>query len=203
MSSCSNSLISIIKADLAYYYYESTNTPKQTLGVVWFLRACIDIDFRVLLYWRISSKLCVRKFTKYLGILIYYRNKSRYGVDLSPWAIVDPGIRLMHAFGIVVGPNVRIYRGTKIFHQVTLGKSRPDKEALMMPSIGRYCILGGGAKILGDVNIPDGSLVPANSVLTGRKLSRNQNLILSVSPSWQSHMENIFKRSQPNSDPER
>jgi len=130
-----------------------------------------------------------------VGILIFFRLKSRYGVDLSPWAIVDPGIRLMHAFGIVVGPNVRIREGTTIFHHVTLGKSRPDKKTLLMPTIGCYCILGAGAKILGPVKIPDRSLVPANMLITEKKLSQGMEQIPAVSSDWCDHVELVLSRS--------
>jgi serine O-acetyltransferase len=138
---------------------------------------------------------------KPIGILIFFRLKSRYGVDLSPWAIVDPGIRLMHAFGIVVGPNVRIQKGTKIFHHVTLGKSRPDREALLMPTIGRYCILGAGAKILGPVKIPDRSLVPANMLITGKKLSQGMMQIPAASSDWCDHVELVLSCSNPSKVP--
>lgn len=185
----------IILADLRYYYFERSERESQSIGIINIARAIIDIDFRVLLYWRISMELASKKYLKYIAIVIYYRLKSRYAVDLSPWAVVDPGIRIMHAFGIVIGPEVRLHGGVKIFHQVTLGKSRPDNKDLKMPSICGYCILGAGSRILGPVEIPEGTLVPANYLLTKRTLSTEPGMLAAVSPDWRDHVESIVTHS--------
>lgn len=190
-----HSVASCVKADLIYFHNHKVGEVKYSLGLKHFMRAYLDVDFRVLFYWRLCMALSSKKYLKHFGILIFFRLKSRYGVDLSPWAIVDPGIRLMHAFGIVVGPKVRIQMGTTIFHQVTLGMSRPDKESLLMPSIGRYCILGAGSKILGAVSIPDGSLVPANLLITGKILSESIKSFPEVSSAWHSHVQALFEHS--------
>lgn len=195
MKDIENGVIHAIKKDLAYYCLEGGNTHEQNSGIIAFLRACIDVDFRVLLYWRISIALVSRKRTKYFGILLYYRIKSRYGVDLSPWAVVAAGIRLMHAFGIVVGPGVAIESGTKIFQQVTLGKSRPDSKDLMMPQIGSYCILGAGSKILGPVTIPDGSLVPANARVTTTEIKEERVFLPQVSKAWMKNVSEFIKKN--------
>ena len=191
------SLMDDVKADLMYYHNSVIGEAKDCLGPKHFLRAYLDVDFRILFYWRLSMLFSSKKFLKMFGILIFFRLKSRYGVDLSPWAIVDPGIRLMHAFGIVVGPNVRIQKGTTIFHQVTLGMSRPDKETLLMPDIGCYCILGAGAKILGPIKIPDRSLLPANMLITEKKLSQGMEHIPSASSDWSDHVELVLSLSNP------
>lgn len=188
MNAIESSMIHAIKKDLAYYCLEGGNVHEQKTGIIALLRACIDIDFRVLLFWRISIALCSRKSTKCFGILLYYRIKSRYSADLSPWAVVAAGIRLMHAFGIVVGPGVCIESGTKIFHDVTLGMSRPDSKELMMPQVGSYCILGAGSRILGPVSIPDGSLVPANALVTITEIKKERVNLSNVSREWKKNV---------------
>lgn len=188
-------LIHEIKTDLAYYCLEGANMHEQNARIVAFLRAYLDVDFRVLFYWRISIALCSRRSTKYFGILLYYRIKSRYGVDLSPWAIVAAGIRLMHAFGIVIGPGVAIGSGTKIFQQVTLGMSRPDSKSILMPQIGSYCILGAGSRILGPVTISDGVLVPANARVTITEIKEAHVLLPKVSQVWVENVSEAIKKN--------
>lgn len=157
------------------------------------MRALIDVDFRILFIWRIIMRLVKSNYNK-IAIILYLRLKSRYGVDLSPWAVVEPGIRLMHSNGTVVGPLVSIGMGSKIFHQVTMGKSRPDKSDLRMPTVGRFCIIGAGAKILGPIEIGDFSLIGANAVITSNRVAKDATPFSFVDPSWGKRMETLLSR---------
>ena len=122
----------------------------------------------LLFYYRIYSFMVCSSLKK-LGILMYLRTKSRYGVDISPWAQLGKGCRLMHAVNIVIGPNASVGDYCKIFNSVTLGNARPDLITLEtpreMPRIGKYCVLGAGAKFLGDVIIGDKILIGASVVI--------------------------------------
>ena len=128
-----------------------------------FIKAYFDIDFRVVFWFRLYSYLYTGKF-KQIAIILYFRVKSRYGMDIHPTAVIGEGLRLMHGFNIAIGPDVRIGKCCKIFNGVTLGKARPDNEEILMPEVGNFCILGTGAKILGKRAIKDCSIVGANHV---------------------------------------
>lgn len=92
-----------------------------------------------------------------------------YGVDIAPSAAIGPGLVLVHCFGTVVGSAVRIAGNCVIFHGVTLGDRGSEWVGTRRedghPTVGRGCILGAGAKVLGPVTIGDNCVVGANSVV--------------------------------------
>lgn len=153
----------IVRADLLAYV--GSPLSRSFLGRArQFLRAYIDRDFRLVFWLRVQRRLIENGF-KPLALLIYFRMKSRYAVDLSPWAAIEPGLRLMHAYDITIGPEVRIGENCILFNGVTLGNARPDIQGNRMPIIGNRCILGTGAKILGAVRIDEDLLIGANVVV--------------------------------------
>jgi serine acetyltransferase len=156
-------LKNLINSDLSIYHMRDISNEAYVRRKILFIKAYFDTDFRVVFWFRLYSYLFLGKF-KQIAILLYFRVKSRYGVDIHPTAVIDEGFRLMHGFNIVIGPNVRIGKCCKIFNGVTLGKARPDNEKILMPEVGNFCILGTGAKILGKGVIKDCSMVGANHV---------------------------------------
>jgi serine O-acetyltransferase len=155
---------SVVGADLNAYYLKDIGKRSAGRRVVAFLRAWLDIDFRIVFHFRIFQRL-TRSSLKPLGLFLYFRQKSRYGVDLSPWCEIGPGLRLQHGFDIVIGPEVRVGANCLIFNGVTLGNARPDISTHRMPTIGDNCILGTGAKIFGTIRVDDDVIVGANAVL--------------------------------------
>ncbi len=137
------------------------------------LRALLDIDFRVVLFFRISSILWKTGF-RVLSLIIYLHLKSRYSIVMHPSLEIGPGLRLVHAFCIVVGSDVKVGNDVIIFGQTFLGKSRPDLIGSKMPRVGNRVLLGSGCKILGDVEIPSQNIVPANAVITRSSLQKTK-----------------------------
>jgi serine O-acetyltransferase len=158
----------VLKQDYKHYiegtFYINRNLVRAN-GLKKIIAALLDIDFRVVLYFRLSAFFWSKK-QRFLALMIYFRIKSRYHCDLYPSAKIGPGLRLVHAFSIVVGGDVEIGCNAVIFSSVVLGKSRPDKSGSRMPTIGDNVLLGTGSKLLGDVFVPSGTLVPANAVIT-------------------------------------
>jgi len=93
-----------------------------------------------------------------------------YAVDIAPSAQIGPGLVLVHAFGIVIGSATQIDGDCVVFHGVTfgdrgsewVGTRRPDGH----PVVGRGCIFGAGAKVLGPITIAENCVIGANSVVT-------------------------------------
>lgn len=160
----------IVIADLGAYHRRDLANTGWGFKVRKFLRGYLDTEFRVVFQARVINCLA-RSRLKPLGLLLYYRQKSRYCVDISPWAEIGPGLRLQHPFNIVIGPGARIGRNCILFNGVTLGNARPDILVTRMPVVGDGCILGTGAKILGAVAVEEGLLVGAN-VLVRKDLAR-------------------------------
>lgn len=92
-----------------------------------------------------------------------------YAVDISPSAQIGPGLVLVHCFGIVIGSAARIEGECVLFHGVTLGDRGSEwvgsRESDGHPTLGRGCILGAGAKVLGPVRIGDNCVIGSNSVV--------------------------------------
>lgn len=154
----------VVGADLNSYYLKDIGKRSPAGRFLSFLRAWLDIDFRIVFQFRVFQRL-TRSRLKPIGLLLYFRQKSRYGVDLSPWCEIGPGLRLQHAFDIVIGPEAKIGANCMLFNGVTLGNARPDILTHRMPTIGDNCILGTGAKIFGTIKVDEGVIVGANTVV--------------------------------------
>lgn len=77
-------------------------------------------------------------------------------------ARIGAGFRLIHPTNVMIGRGVEIGENCLIFHDVTLGTGQIPGT----PTIGRNVDIYCGARLLGGVNIGDGSMVGANCVVT-------------------------------------
>lgn len=87
-----------------------------------------------------------------------------YGAEVSPRAILEPGIAVIHGTGLVVGDGVRVGPGAILLHDVTLDRD-PDGEA-GAPTLEADVHVGPGATILGPVVIGAGTKIMAGAVVT-------------------------------------
>ena len=67
-------------------------------------------------------------------------------------------VNIAHSIGIVIHQNAEIGEGTIIYQNVTIGNANG-------PKIGRNCVIGCGAVILGDIKIGDNVKIGANAVV--------------------------------------
>lgn len=92
---------------------------------------------------------------------------KRFGMCINGNAEIGTRLQLPHPNGIVIGSGVVIGENCRIYQQVTIGgKNIGDSEHGRMPRIGNDCVLFAGCKVLGDIEIGEGTIVGANSVLT-------------------------------------
>ncbi|MQW78099.1 serine acetyltransferase [Nocardioides sp. dk4132] len=129
----------------------------KTVAVLLFNRG-----FHAVLAYRVAAKLLERRvplapwlLTRLIQVL--------YGIDIDPRAKIGGGCRILHGVGLVVAQEVRIGPGVTIYHGVTLGITGGAKDGV--PVVGRGCVLGAGAKVLGPVQIGDNVNVGANAVV--------------------------------------
>ncbi len=87
------------------------------------------------------------------------------GVDISPGAVIGPGLRVSHGTGIVIGNGVRIGDDALLLHQVTLGAAS-DRRIGDMPTVGDRVFIGAGAKIIGGVTVGDDVFIGVDAVVT-------------------------------------
>ena len=85
-------------------------------------------------------------------------------IDIHPAASIGRRVFIDHGFGVVVGETSVIGNDVLIYQQVTLGGVSLTKGK-RHPTIGNNCVIGGGAKILGNITIGDHSKIGANSVV--------------------------------------
>jgi serine O-acetyltransferase len=104
------------------------------------------------------------KGKNYLAYYVQSRVSLLYGVDIHPAAVIGKGVFIDHATAIVIGETAVIEDNVSLLHQVTLGGTGKE-TGKRHPTIRRDCLLGAGATILGDIEIGEGSVVGAGSVV--------------------------------------
>jgi serine O-acetyltransferase len=95
------------------------------------------------------------------------------GVDISPGAVIGPGLRISHGTGIVIGNGVRIGADAVLLHQVTLGAAS-DRRIGDMPTVGDRVFIGAGAKLIGGVEVGDDVFIGVDAVVTVDVPSRSK-----------------------------
>lgn len=99
-----------------------------------------------------------------LALMLQYSISTHFAVDIHPAATIGSGILIDHATGLVIGETAVIEDSVSIMQSVTLGgtgKESGDRH----PKIRQGVLLGPGAKILGNIEIGEGSMVAASSVV--------------------------------------
>lgn len=105
---------------------------------------------------------------KLLGIAKYLSNRIalKFGVYISPKAIIGSKVRFPHPTGIVIGEGVRIDEEVVIYQNVTLGGARVGDSFLSKyPRISRNTVVFAGAVIVGDLLVGERCVIGANSVV--------------------------------------
>jgi serine O-acetyltransferase len=88
-------------------------------------------------------------------------NNASMGTDFGGGAQFAEPPRLMHGLnGIIISQYSKIGKNCAFYHQVTLGE-RMGKA----PIIGDNCVIGAGAKIIGDVRVGNNVHIGANAVV--------------------------------------
>ncbi|WP_220757691.1 hypothetical protein [Shewanella colwelliana] len=78
------------------------------------------------------------------------------------------GLILPHGFyGVFLSKRSILNFGVTVLHQVTIG-SNPLSKNTDAPIIGSYSFVGAGAKVIGKVKLPPGSVISVNEVVTKR-----------------------------------
>lgn len=111
--------------------------------------------------WQINLKLIARIHANLV--------RSWTGIEIHPAATIGRRFFIDHGMGVVIGATTVIGDDVMLYHNVTLGArsnigvTGKDKRH---PTIGNNVLIGAGAKVLGNINIGEGSKISANSVVT-------------------------------------
>jgi serine O-acetyltransferase len=99
-----------------------------------------------------------------LALFFQSRISEVFGADIHPAARIGKGILIDHGTSLVVGETAVIEDNVSMLQEVTLGgtgKQTGDRH----PKVRRGVLIGAGAKVLGNIEIGEGSKVGAGSVV--------------------------------------
>lgn len=156
---CSTLQRDILHAASGTNYCQGFQLPLQS-----YLITFLKPEYQLVLWYRIYSAIYKCK-PRIFGYLIYLFAKFVYKCDLHPKSSIGPGFMVMHGFDLVIGPDVTIGKDVVVFNGVSMGKKHVGVLGGGMPRIGDACVIGTGAKLLGDIIIGDRVIVGANSVV--------------------------------------
>ena len=86
------------------------------------------------------------------------------GIDIHPGAQIGERVIMDHGMGIVIGETAIVGDDVLIYQGVTLGGTSLER-AKRHPTIENHCVIGAGAKVLGNITVGEGCRVGANSVV--------------------------------------
>src|SRR6516165_4404031 len=119
--------------------------------------------FHALLYHRFAHWLWGRgwllagRFASHIGRVLT-------GIEIHPGARIGKRVFIDHGMGVVIGETAEVGDDVTLYQGVTLGGTtlNPGKRH---PTIGNGVVIGGGAKILGNIHIGDNCRIGAGSVV--------------------------------------
>ena len=114
-------------------------------------------------WYRLANKLYKNNF-KTLARIIMAFSQILTNIDIHPGATIGKRVFIDHGIGVVIGETAIIGDDVTIYQGVTLGGVSLNKGK-RHPTIEDNVIIGGGAKVLGDITIGKGSKIGANSVV--------------------------------------
>lgn len=90
--------------------------------------------------------------------------RAATGIEIHPGATIGRRLFIDHGMGVVIGETAEIGDDVMLYHGVTLG-GRSLARTKRHPTLRDGVVVGAGAKILGPVEIGEGTAVGANAVV--------------------------------------
>jgi serine O-acetyltransferase len=100
----------------------------------------------------------------FLARLISQLSRLMTGIEIHPGAKIGRGLFIDHGMGVVIGETAIIGDNVLLYQGVTLGGTGLTKGK-RHPTIGNNVVIGGGAKVLGNITVGDNSYIGANAVV--------------------------------------
>lgn len=86
------------------------------------------------------------------------------GIEIHPGATIGCGVFIDHGMGVVIGETAIVGNYCLIYQGVTLGGTGKE-SGKRHPTLGENVVVGGGAKVLGNIEIGDNVRIGAGSVV--------------------------------------
>ena len=100
----------------------------------------------------------------FLARLLSQFSRHLTGIEIHPGAQIGKRFFIDHGMGVVIGETAIIGDDVLIYQGVTLGGTGLEKGK-RHPTIGNNVVIGGGAKVLGNITVGDNSYIGANAVV--------------------------------------
>ena len=127
--------------------------------------------------WLSSQSLLIRIPLEPIYMFLYYRIRTKWGIELPRTAIIGEGMYIGHSGGIFISSSAKIGKNANISQQITIGLSgKGDKYGV--PIIGDNVYIAAGAKIFGKIIIGDNVKIGANAVVY-KNIPSNSIVVLS------------------------
>jgi serine O-acetyltransferase len=118
---------------------------------------------RAWIFYKISSFLS-RKGVPFFPRFFSEWGRFHTGIDIHPGAKIGNRVLMDHGMGIVIGETAIVGDDVLIYQGVTLGGTTLDRKK-RHPTIESRCVIGAGAKVLGNIRVGAGCRIGANSVV--------------------------------------
>ncbi|WP_336704440.1 serine O-acetyltransferase EpsC [Micrococcus terreus] len=113
---------------------------------------------------RVSHAMWQHERLKTPARLVSQAARAVTGIEIHPGAQIGRRFFIDHGMGVVIGETAEIGDDVMLYHGVTLG-GRSLAKVKRHPTLHDGVVVGAGAKILGPVEIGQGSSVGANAVV--------------------------------------
>ncbi|MDF5279513.1 hypothetical protein HKA89_20600 [Vibrio parahaemolyticus] len=123
----------------------------------------INPSEQLVFFYRLYSWLYNTRITLPLSYLLYMIVRIVYSSDIHPASKIGKGLSIRHHFGIVIGKNAVIGNDVIIYNDVSIGQLNVDDSC--MPVIGSNSIIYKGAVIVGNVTLPENTIISANKLV--------------------------------------
>lgn len=154
---CDENVLNCVARDIQAFM-ERDSACNSAIGVFLFYKGFLAIQgYRAAHRWWSHNQ-------RTLALLLQRAMSLRFAVDIHPAARIGAGIMLDHATGVVIGETAVVEDCVSIMQSVTLGgtgKEAGDRH----PKIRKGVLIGAGAKILGNIEVGEGAMVAAASVV--------------------------------------
>lgn len=119
--------------------------------------------FHAIVLHRLAHR-CYRRGWFLLARVISQMGRWMTGIEIHPGAKIGRRFFIDHGMGVVIGETAEIGDDVLLYQGVTLGGTGKDKGK-RHPTIGSNVVIGGGAKVLGNITIGDHVKIGAGSVV--------------------------------------
>ena len=96
--------------------------------------------------------------------LISHLGRFVTGIEIHPGAQIGKGVFIDHGMGVVIGETAIVGNYSLIYQGVTLGGTGKE-SGKRHPTLGENVVVGGGAKVLGNIQIGNDVRIGAGSVV--------------------------------------